>query len=231
MALPSFQPKVRVPLQELIVAEERKSFSKFVPQISAVSLLETLLKHTSESLLTMKENKNEINTPLIHKNYDHKDLVYSESVISGNKVKLVAGKEHGSVLKKPIQKAMILAAQAKIDFVKPAKKIRQKSAEEEFSYKNQLNKVVSIFQNIEKTQETSQVQAQLENSTKYNISNFSQNTTNAKKPGNKNIVCINSISSTASNKFKLGGLNITINDEDEDKFSLPFSGKTIKAIV
>ncbi len=230
MALPSFQPKVRIPLGELIVAEERKSFNQFIPQVSAVSLLEALLKQTSGALLSMKENKNDINTPLIHKNYDHKDLVYSDSVVSGNKVKLVAGKEHGSVLKKPIQKAMILAAQAKIDFVKPAKKIRllsQKSKEEEeFSYKKELNKVVSIFQNIEKNQETSQVQ--VENSTKYNISNFS---TNAKKPGNKNIVCINSISSTTSNNFKLGGLNITINDEDEDKFSLPFSGKTIKAIV
>ena len=132
-----------------------------------------------------------------------------------------------NILKHPLEDPPSLSSSAAGELLF----ISSQEEDEEFSYKKELNKVVSIFQNIEKNQETSQVQTQLENSTKYNISKFSQNTTNAKKPGNRNITCINSISSNSSNNFKLGGLNITINDEDEDKFSLPFSGKTIKAIV
>jgi len=114
----------RTPLGEIKVPEHKPVLDQFpipIPKTDRRQGFSVFTKVSSNIKISMRDDApNPIS--IVQKNMQYKDLVYSDSVSLGNKVKLVPGKETGSVLKKPIQKAMIAAKSAKCDLRKSMKK-------------------------------------------------------------------------------------------------------------
>jgi len=241
----------RTPLGELKVPERRPILDHFPVPLPKTEQRKGFSFYTKFIPSIKTSMRGELLNPIsVQKNMDYKDLVYSETVTLGNKVKLVPANTRSSILKKPIQKAMISAKEAKCDLRKSMKKfnIEQKSQKkvrvQENNQKKESNDffaqmfqmAYSIKEEVLKEVINAEPIKEILNKTALS-SNLPPKVKTCQTiepnvpqvPLQRGILCINSLVST-NPKAKVAGIRINLVNDTHDYTFSP-RNKCIKAVI